>query len=696
MRQSALLLVAFSVICCFLITTTKAQDQLQPGTPIERGVGPGQVQNFTLTLEENQFAQLVVNQRGIDVVVRVANPAGKSLGEFDSPNGDNGPENVSFVAATAGNYQISVALLNDNANTPNGRFEIRIVEIRQATEQELNTSKNLEVVKAKGLDLIGEIEGLLPEINSPRMRIMTQVQLAQLLWSTDEKRASKFLNDAVLGVKEFIAGVDPNGDQYEQTYGAIWQLRWEVLRVLNEHDPEAALSFLHSTKAPLNPYGSEREMADQERNMELAIANQIAARDPKRAYQIARQSLKNGYSSDVISAVYTLRQKSPELATEFATELANKLLDEKLLKTPQAAGVMVSLLTACNQRPLRMQNQNRPAAPSAPLLSDQTCHDLLQKTLQDAMSFQLPARNNYTPERDAAWQMLSGLRSFTADLDAASAGTSAAVEKKLAELTNASNPYQETYQALQTKADNGNVDAALESIQKAPEEIRDQLYNQLANNLSAKGDSARARQILENLKNPYERRNALRNLEQQELYRTVGGGKVEEALRAVATLKTPRERANMLMQMIRQIGPGQKRANAMNLLEQARALLAPGAQAQDQEQMNVLFELARAFSRYDTKRAFEILDPLVDQLNDICTAAHTLDGFGMNFYNDDELDLQNGNTVANLVVQMSSALGSLAITNFERTKITTDRLRLPEVRLRAYLDIAQQTIQGTK
>ena len=695
MRQLRALLAAAFVVC-LLTAATNAQDQLQPGATIERGLGPGQVQNFTLTLEENQCAQLVVNQRGLDVVVRVASPDGKNLGEFDSPNGDNGPENVSFVAATAGSYRITVALLNENANNPNGRFEIRVVEIRQATEQELNTSKNLEVVKAKGLDLIGEIEGLLPEINSPQMRIQTQLQLAQLLWRTDEKRASKFLDDAVLGVKEYMASVDPNGEEYERTYGAVSQLRWEIIRVLSEHDPEAALSFLHSTKAPPSPYGNEREMADQERAMELAIANQIGAKDPKRAFQIAHQSLKNGYSSDLVNTVAMLRQKNPELAAQLATEIANKLLNEKLLKVPQAAGVTMSLLSACNLRPVKVQGQHGVAPPAEPLLPEQTCRDLLQKTVQEAMSFQLPLRNTYTPERDAAWQMLSGLRSFGADVEINAAGGAAAVEKKLAELTNASNPYQETFQGLQTKVENGNVDAALESIQKAPEEIKDQLYNQLANNLSAKGDGARARQVLENLKNPYERRNALRNLEQQELYRTVGGGKVEEALRAVAALKTPRERANMLMQLIRQIGPGQKRANAVNLLEQARALLAPGAQAQDQEQMNVLFELARAFSRYDTKRAFEILDPLVDQLNDICAAAHTLDGFGMDFYHDEELDLQNGNTVANLVIQMSSSLGSLAITNFERAKTTTDRLRLPEVRLRAYLDIAQQTIQPVK
>src|SRR6185369_6454738 len=189
MRQLRALLAASFFICCFHTATIKAQlpaeQSLQPGTPIERGVGPGQVQAFTISLDENQYVQLVVNQRGIDVVVRVASPDGKILGEFDSPNGDNGPENVSFVAVTAGVYRVNVTLLNPDANTPNGRFEIRLVEVRQATEQELNTTKSLETVKAKGLDLLGDIEGLIPEIQSPTTRIGTQLQLAQMLWATD-------------------------------------------------------------------------------------------------------------------------------------------------------------------------------------------------------------------------------------------------------------------------------------------------------------------------------------------------------------------------------------------------------------------------------------------------------------------------------------------------------------------------------
>src|ERR1044071_4998739 len=145
MRQLRALLAASFLICCLQTAVVVAQEQsLQPGTTIERQLGPNDSQAFTITLEDNQYVQLVVEQHGIDVVVRVASPDGKSLGEFDSPNGDNGPENVSFVAVRAGTYRVGVTPLRQDGNMESGKIEIRIVELRQATEQELNTSKNVE------------------------------------------------------------------------------------------------------------------------------------------------------------------------------------------------------------------------------------------------------------------------------------------------------------------------------------------------------------------------------------------------------------------------------------------------------------------------------------------------------------------------------------------------------------------------
>src|SRR6185436_7635289 len=106
--------------------------------------------------------------------------------------------------------------------------------------------------------------------------------------------------------------------------------------------------------------------------------------------------------------------------------------------------------------------------------------------------------------RDAASQMLHALKSMGFDLDATAEGGAASVDKKLKELTDATSPYEETMQQFQGKLQAGAADSALESIQKAPDEIKQQLYIEFANNLAAKGEGARARQILNDyISNPY-------------------------------------------------------------------------------------------------------------------------------------------------------------------------------------------------
>src|SRR6267142_2962003 len=150
MRRSAAVLLAifFSLVA---IENVKAQgNSLQPGIAVERTLGDGQSHSFSINLERDQFLQFVVDQHGIDVIIRLFSPEGKSLGEFDSPNGNEGPENVSVICATAGIYRIEVAPLGQFENVAPGRFEIRIVELRRATDQELQAGKNQEILKADG------------------------------------------------------------------------------------------------------------------------------------------------------------------------------------------------------------------------------------------------------------------------------------------------------------------------------------------------------------------------------------------------------------------------------------------------------------------------------------------------------------------------------------------------------------------
>ena len=195
-RLRALLLLPL-LICASL--TARAQTPLQMSTPIDRTLGPGQTHEFTVTLEENNSIQFVVEQEGIDVLVKVSSPEGKPVGEFDSPNGTDGPEDISFVSKAAGIYHIWVSPL-DPAGTTSGRFQIKILEVRPATEQEIKANQSYEIVKAKGVALLLELEETITEIHSPFTRLNAQMLAAQLLSEPEPKRAAKYLTDAANGV----------------------------------------------------------------------------------------------------------------------------------------------------------------------------------------------------------------------------------------------------------------------------------------------------------------------------------------------------------------------------------------------------------------------------------------------------------------------------------------------------------------
>jgi hypothetical protein len=388
-----------------------------------------------------------------------------------------------------------------------------------------------------------------------------------------------------------------------------------------------------------------------------------------------------------------LRASDPESAVKLAQELAAKLQGEKLLENPEAANLAVNLLRVARTPSRRPPTPGGASASSnTPLLFDEAYKDLFSKTLADGLSYSAPTTNVYSPERNAAQNILGSLKSMTPEMEGYARGSVDAVEKKTLELNTNPDPQSALWQKYQNTIGNGPLDAALEAVGKAPREMRDQLYQQVASKAAGAGDFDRARQILtDHISNPFQRQQALSNMEQQAIQNAVSKGKIDEALRRIGNLHTAKERAVMLSQVVNQIGPGQKKATALNLLEQARAMLSPSLQAENQEQMNALFEIVRAFSRYDSKRAFEVVEPLLDQFNEMSTAAVLLNGFGQEYFQDGEL-MMNGNTVANVANQLTTALGTLATANFDRAKAAADRVQRPEVRIGAYLAIAQQTV----
>jgi hypothetical protein len=369
-------------------------------------------------------------------------------------------------------------------------------------------------------------------------------------------------------------------------------------------------------------------------------------------------------------------------------------MNERFLKNLEAAYLAGSFLHVVR----RTQAGGGDAASNTSLLSEDEYRDLFQKVLAEALSYSAtPGFNAYTPERNVVQNLLSTLKQMTGDLQRYAPERVAAFEKKWLEINGLTDSQGEARQKSQNTISSGPPDAALESIAQAPREMKDQLYMQLANRLAREGDVARARQIIaDHITNPMQRQQALRNLDQQVIYGAVAKAKVEEALRMLSTFRPVTERAQMLTQIVSQIGPGLKSSAAIQYLQQARNLLGPSAQAEDQQQMYALLAIGRAFAKYDSTRAFEIVEPLVDQFNDLTAAALTLNGFGQKYYQDGELLTNNGNPIAETAKQLSLTLGSLASVNFERAKTLTDRIHLVDVRIDMYLTIAQHTMEPNK
>jgi hypothetical protein len=696
MHRSTVLLL--SLILTFVLPgeTAKGQGEtLQPGIPIERALASGQSHSFSINLEEEQFLQLVVDQHGIDVIVRVFSPEGKRLGEYDSPNGTEGPENLSVVAVVSGVYRIEVAPLGQVPDAAPGRYEIRILEVRHATDQELGVGKNQEVIKARGLALLSEVADSLAQIRLPQTRVRAQLQTAKLLFPSDEKLATKLLADAMEGVKEYIAAVETSDQDYYQSYTVAMQLRQEVAAILGLRDPDMALVFLRATRTLASPEGQSNQW-NQELQLELSVASQITSKDPKRALRMAQDSLKKGLSPTLLEIINWLRSTDPELAAQLAKEIASKLQGEKLLKDQGASSLAIGLLRMAQGPVRRYQSSNgNPAPPKseANLLSEQEYKDLFEKILAEALSYRAQPSNDYSMERNSAYNILSSLNSMKKEMTTYAPGSIAAVEKKFTELNTPSDPQSARWQKYQELINAGSVDAGLEEVGRAPRELRDQLYQQVAQRAAGMGDIARARQILkDNISNPSQRQQAMSNLDQQAIYMDVQKGKIEDAMRGVSNLRTSKERAMVLGQIVNQVGPGLKRAQAMELLEQARIMVVTSPRVENQEQMGALLEIARAFSRYDSKRAFEIIEPLLDQFNELSAAALVLNGFGQETYQDGELQIQNGSSVANAGSQIVEALATLAPTNFDRAKAGANRLERQEVRIVAYLAIAQQAM----
>src|SRR5262245_42789567 len=130
-----------------------------------------------------------------------------------------------------------------------------------------------------------------------------QVRIACLLWNYDEKGARSLLDDAQGLTASMINDpkIKPGGDF--DTWRSRIELRKELVPMIAERDPQSALEFLRQTKfvIPQDSMQSDRarDVLEWDARLEQKLALQVAKNHPKRALEIAEESLKKIISPEL-------------------------------------------------------------------------------------------------------------------------------------------------------------------------------------------------------------------------------------------------------------------------------------------------------------------------------------------------------------------------------------------------------------
>jgi CHAT domain-containing protein/Tfp pilus assembly protein PilF len=134
---------------------------LEPGKPHRRRLAGGERHTYRIRLAADQFLKAIIEQDGVDVAARLLSPDGKQIMGFDSESRLRGLETVDLVAEAEGDYLMVVQ--PKQKAPPAGAYEIRIEELRAATENDRALHEARKVYK-KAIDLrnAGKYDEALP------------------------------------------------------------------------------------------------------------------------------------------------------------------------------------------------------------------------------------------------------------------------------------------------------------------------------------------------------------------------------------------------------------------------------------------------------------------------------------------------------------------------------------------------------
>jgi len=550
-------------------------------------------------------------------------------------------------------------------------------------------------LERKALALLAEAVEEAQGLRLAESRVRVYAAAAALLWPRDEAAAREMFARAAEGVRALSQGADPADPQAHERAQGLWQLRNEMLQSVADRDPRLALEFLRSTRQPsLSRQGrGEVRPPDQELALENDLAARVAARDPREAARMIEDGLSRGLTPNLLSALQQLSQKDAAAASRLTAAVIARLRPADLPGSYDVSNLAAQLLALTTPPepapspapggPVRLQELRGRGARLATdrIEVDAASRRALVETLVTAVLSRPHDRTG------SLHGVVNSLRSVLPEIERYAPARAAAVRRQVEELDRAQDPrgrlwseYQHLFQQ------GGDGTALLEAAEKAPPEIRDDLYRNAAWRFHGE-DFERALAVAARISDPQQRAQLLQEFERQRPWRAAERGDFAQARQLIAGLQSADQRAAALVALARSaLGRGMGR-EAAGALAEARAQL--GDRAQNGAQFTALLDVAGAYAAVDAAESFAIVESAVGQLNELIAAAAVVDGFTINSFREGELSPNGWQVWPEFIRRCAQALAALAPADFDRARAAARRFERPDARVIAELQLAQ-------
>jgi hypothetical protein len=534
-------------------------------------------------------------------------------------------------------------------------------------------------LREKAFKLLDSLSDQLSSLQSAENRARIASNIAGSLWSHDEKRARDLFRLVADEIKVGLQQSKQDRDS-EQRLAVFMKLREDNLERIAKHDPELALSFIAETfpfvvEAVQDSDGKiPPAIVRHEHELELQLARKIGTNNVEVAVRLARRSLEQGLSDDLLLLLIKLNAKNREQAQLLYKDIVRKIAGDDFSNYDPVVHFATELI-----------KQFTP-----PAADDATYRELINVLLTKAIA---KGCDRAAAENDEEHQDLCAYVGAVVPL---MEKFSPAQARRLSRWAPQDRDYiadtrTEGYSELNYVSAYGTIDEMMALRSKYPE-LDGEILLRGVYRADSEGDLERGRKLASGYtgSDPDVQRELSRRLE---FYNMSEARMEEEWAQAQKDFATepPQRRAELLLSTANFIARIHRKLG-LKIVDEASGLVDTFSPGEKQTQLQIYIALNYCLAKDD--RGFAIMESLVPRLNELVGAAAKLEGFDTRYLRDGEWNMSSGGSVGNLLTVLANNAGYFAWSDFDRAVSLAAQFDRSEIRMMAQLKLAQGILAG--